>query len=91
MVNFVYYHFLANEVVFDDGNSNGFYKTNYTYTDTIDNTEVNALIEISGDPQNLTLVDGTGKVVTVDHDDANVLVRQGTMHKINAVLQYEEE
>jgi len=88
--NFVMYHFVKNDVVFDDGEQSGIFETNHTYTDTIDNATLNATVEIMNSPDNLSIKDRTGQVVNVDHEDANILVRKGVLHKINSVLKYSE-
>lgn len=88
--NFCLYHFLVDEVVFDDGLRSGAFKTNYTYIDTLDNSTVNELLSIDNQPQSLTITDATGQEVTVDHAEADVLVRQGVMHKISSVLKFTE-
>ncbi len=90
--NFVMYHFIVNDVVFDDGKGSGAFSTNYTYSDTIDNVPqtVNATVEILNVPGNLSIVDRTGQVVRLEHEDAGILVRKGVMHKIQSVLKYTE-
>jgi len=90
--NFVMYHFVRNNVIFDDGKLSGNFTTNYSYPDTIDNVPqtVFAPLMISNAPNNLTLTDRTGNVVHVNHADAGKLVRKGVMHKIHSVLRYTE-
>jgi uncharacterized surface protein with fasciclin (FAS1) repeats len=89
--NFVMYHFIRGKVVFDNGEASGEFKTNYVYKDTVENINVYALLQVNNQPQNLSLTDRTGQEVFLDHAKANILVRQGTMHKIDAVLKYTEE
>jgi len=88
--NFLMYHFIIDDVVFDDGNLNGDFPTNYSYIDTVDNTTIREVLTIDNEPGNLTITDVTGQVVALDHADANLLVRQGVMHKINSVFKYTE-
>lgn len=90
--NFVMYHFIVNDVIFDDGEASGAFDTNYSYTDTIDNVPqtVNATVQIMNEPGNLSIVDRTGQVVVLDHEDAGMLVRKGVLHKIHSVLKWTE-
>ncbi|MFH0756006.1 MAG: fasciclin domain-containing protein [Bacteroidota bacterium] len=89
--NFVMYHFIRDRVVFDNGVATGEFKTNYVYKDTLENANVYALLRVNNEPQNLSLTDRSGQEVFLDHAKANILVRQGAMHKIDAVLKYTEE
>jgi len=91
MTNFVMNHFIIDDVVFDDGLLSGEFKTNYVYLDTIDNVNVNGRIEIINEPANMTIIDQAGEVHVLDHSKANILVRQGTMHKLDGVLKYYTE
>ena len=88
--NFLLYHFVIDNVIFDDGKESGIFNTNYTYIDTAQNITVNEILTVRNQPQNLILEDVSGQEVPVDHADANLLVRQGVMHKINSVLKYTE-
>jgi uncharacterized surface protein with fasciclin (FAS1) repeats len=88
--NFVMYHFLKGNVIFDDGNGSGIFNTNYTYVDTVENEIVSATIEIFNQPGNLSVRDASGNIVAVDHNQANVLTQKGVMHKISSVLNYTE-
>jgi hypothetical protein len=78
-------------VVFDDGKAVRC-PYNYAFKDTIDNVPltVNAPLLITNVPNDLAVTDLTGREVHVDHADANMLVRKGTMHKINSILTYWE-
>ncbi len=91
LTNFVMNHFVIDKVVFDDGVLTGEFKTNYVYNDTIEDENVNAILLIDNQPENLTLTDRTGQTLLLDHAKANILVRQGTMHKLDAVLKYTED
>jgi uncharacterized surface protein with fasciclin (FAS1) repeats len=90
MINFLYYHFVIGNVIFDDGNGSGDYRTFHTYKETIDGKEVilNSTVNFVNTPNNLTITDLSGNVIQLDHADANVLVRKGVVHKINSVLKY---
>jgi hypothetical protein len=87
--SFIMYHFVKDDVVFDDGVSQkGIYKTNRTYKDTDGKTTLNATVAISNIPKNLSLTDVSEQVVKLDHAKANILVRKGVCHKIDTVLKY---
>jgi len=86
--NFVMYHFVRDDVVFDDGLLSGEFPTNYSYKDTIDNVNVYGTINIMNEPNNLFLEDLTGQIVALDHAKANRLTRKGVIHKIDQVLKY---
>ena len=88
--NFLLYHFLIDNVIFDDGKESGEFDTNYTYVDTTEQVTVREILHITNEPGNLVVTDVTGQEVPVDHADANLLVRQGVMHKINSVLKFTE-
>lgn len=88
--NFLLYHFVIDNVIFDDGEASGEFSTNYTYIDTTQQLTIREVLYVANEPQNLVLTDVTGQEVPVDHADANLLVRQGTMHKINSVLKFTE-
>ena len=88
--NFVMYHFVTGSVIFDDGNESGIYNTNYTYMDTIENKTVSATVEIINQPGNLSIRDASGNVISVNHNNANILTQKGVMHKISSVLNYTE-
>nr|MBC8485666.1 fasciclin domain-containing protein [Bacteroidota bacterium] len=53
LTNFAMYHFIKDDVVFDDGKRSGTFETNHTYKDTIDGTTLNSKIEIMNFPENL--------------------------------------
>jgi hypothetical protein len=87
--SFIMYHFVKDDVVFDDGVSQkGIYKTNRTYKDTDGKTTLNATVAISNIPKNLSIYDVSEQVVKLDHAKANILVRKGVCHKIDTVLKY---
>lgn len=90
LMNFLNYHFVKDKVIFDNGMESGTFKTNLTYTDTIDNTVKNRTLRIMNSPGNLSVEDRAGRVINVDHAEANILVRKGVVHKVNSVLLYYE-
>lgn len=87
---FLMYHFIKNEVVFDDGQKSGEFNTNHTYRAEDGTTLLNTKIQITNLPNSLTVHDRTGQDVLVDHANAGILVRKGVCHKINTVLKYYE-
>lgn len=90
LLNFLNYHFVREVVIFDNGDKSGNFKTNMTYTDTLDNTINYTTIKIMNSPGNLTIEDAAGRIINVEPSDANILVRKGVAHKINSVLKYYE-
>jgi len=89
ITSFIMYHFVKNDVVFDDGLRSGTFTTNRTYKDPIDGkTNLYSTVEITNSPNNLSVKDVSGQVINVDHADADILVRKGVVHKINSVLKY---
>jgi len=85
---FIMYHFVKNNVIFDDGKESGTFDSNATYKDPADpKTTLNYTIDITNSPGNLIIKDVSGQVVSVDHADADILVRKGVLHKINSVLK----
>ena len=93
MLNFLNYHFVRGSTFFDDGKRSGDFKTYRTYKQTIDGvvTTLSSTVNIVNSPNNLTITDLSGKVIQLNHNDANVLVRNGVIHKINSVLKYYED
>jgi hypothetical protein len=87
MNNFIMYHFVKDDVVFDDGKLSGNLNTNRTYKNEEGKT-VNATVKISNIPKNLSLYDVSEQVVYLNHSKANILVRKGSCHKIDTVLKY---
>jgi uncharacterized surface protein with fasciclin (FAS1) repeats len=88
--NFVMYHFIKNDVIFDDGKESGMYQTNYTYKDTVLNETVNSPLKVINVPNDLAVVDSTGQEVHINHADADRIVQKGVLHKIGSVLKYTE-
>lgn len=86
--NFISYHFIRKDVIFDDGVKSGMFTTNGTHIDPLDGTTVFSEIKVESTPGSLVITDNTGNAVTVEPADANFLVRKGVVHKINSVLKY---
>jgi uncharacterized surface protein with fasciclin (FAS1) repeats len=85
---FLKYHFIPGNVIFNDGKSSGTFDTYYTYRDPETNSNVGAKVEITNSPNNLAIQDIGGRVVNVETENANTIVRKGVVHKINSVLKY---
>jgi len=93
MENFLKYHFIRNNVIFDDG---GNLETGMGVTKTYDSQRIltvdpvlgtlYAPLKIVNEENNLTVEDVAGQVIKVDHAVANVLARKSVGHKINSVL-----
>jgi len=76
--SFVNYHFIQKTIV-DDGTISGTFNTLLGGAElTIDNS-----------PNNLRITDASGQQVSLNHANANHLVRRGVVHKIGSVLHYE--
>ena len=79
--NFLKYHFVANELITDfDAVSNDF------ITAFIDSTGVPLELKIQSEPKQMVVTDGSGEDVQIDHNTANVFVRDGIAHRIKTVL-----
>ena len=95
MKNFLLYHFVRKNVIFDDGGNqvDGMGVTG-TYDSQLSITPVDPIIGIQYRPlkivneeNNLSVEDASGQVVKVDHALANILARKAVGHKINSVLK----
>ncbi|MBN2817991.1 MAG: hypothetical protein JXP36_03440, partial [Bacteroidales bacterium] len=82
----IYYHFVRNRCIFDDGVFSG---TNATHliNSIVGEQIVYETLSFSNAVHSLSITDGSGQTITVDHDDANKLMEFGVIHKINTVLQ----
>lgn len=85
--SFIMYHFVKDDVVFDDGKLSGNLSTNRTYKNA-DGKTVNATVKVSNIPKNLSLYDVSEQVVYLNPAKANILVRKGVCHKLDTVLKY---
>lgn len=82
------YHFVKDDVIFDDGKLSGSFKTNQTYKNS-EGLTTNATVKISNtEPKNLSIQDVSQQTVNLDHAKANIIVRKGVCHKIDTVLKY---
>jgi uncharacterized surface protein with fasciclin (FAS1) repeats len=94
MKNFLLYHFVRKNVIFDDG---GNAETGMGVSGTYDSERILLVdpiigttyvpLKIVNEPNNLSVEDASGQVVTVDHSVANILARKSVGHKINSVLK----
>jgi len=94
MKNFLLYHFVRKNVIFDDGGNtedgmgiSGTYDSQYALPIDPITGIVYVPLKIVNEPNNLSVEDASGQVVTVDHANANVLARKSVGHKINSVLK----
>jgi uncharacterized surface protein with fasciclin (FAS1) repeats len=81
--NFILYHFIRNNTIFDDGKLAGLFPTSRTTGGAVYSN-----ILISNSPENLKVTDNSGHEILINHSDADVLVRKGVVHKITSVLKY---
>lgn len=87
--DFLWNHFVRNEVIFDDGLKSGSYNTNFI--DTISATGyVYGQLNISNSKNNLQVTDETGQLININHNDANIIVEGGVLHKIPSIIKREE-
>lgn len=83
--DFLRYHFIIEDVVFDDGVQSGtFYSakvdsivTGYTY---------NAPVEIINQDKNMQIIDKQNNRINVIHNKSNNMVKQGVLHEVDKVL-----
>lgn len=85
--DFLLYHFIRNYAVFDDGELSGPLPSNRSYVDPVLGT-LYSTMTITNNVNNLSITDLSGQTVVVDHANADILVRQGVVHKIDKVLKY---
>jgi uncharacterized surface protein with fasciclin (FAS1) repeats len=82
---FLLYHFVFDNVIFNDGKLNGSVATAKTDSSTVTTTYY-APIEVINSKHNLSVVDRAGNKVNVSNSAANNLVKLGVLHKIDKVL-----
>jgi uncharacterized surface protein with fasciclin (FAS1) repeats len=87
--NWIMYHFVKDDVVFDDGMKSGNFKTNFTYRNE-EGQNTSSTIYIENESKNLTIRDMTQQEITLNHEKANILVRKGVCHKIDTVFKIYE-
>jgi len=94
MKNFLLYHFVRKNVIFDDGGNK---ENGMGVTGTYDSEQILLVdpilgttyvpLKIVNEENNLSVEDASGQIVKVDHAVANILTRKGVGHKINSVLK----
>ena len=82
---FVRYHFISDDVFFDDGKINGTFSTARIDSVGVKSTYYTP-IEVKNVKNNLSVVDQSGNNVKVPHSKADNLVLLGVLHKIDKVL-----
>lgn len=86
--NFLRYHFVSGNVIFNDGKIKGNFPTA-----KIDSSDVGAIyyapIEIVNSKNNLSVIDHAGNKVDIRNITANNLIKSGVLHKIDKILQNE--
>ena len=89
LVNWIYYHCVRNNVIFDDGNPSGTgtFSTNLEIENENSDVITYETLYIDNSQYNLQVTDKFGNVVKVEHSDANNLVQKGVVHKINTVFR----
>lgn len=82
---FLLYHFVMDDVIFDDGVLNGTF--NSSRVDSIGVAETYYTpVTVNNASKNLSVTDKLGNTVRINHSDADNIVRYGVVHKINKVL-----
>ena len=86
---FLQYHFIRDKVIFDDGITglSGTYPT-HTLAPVTPEGPKYLSVTVVNNKNNLTVTDGQGTVITVDHAMANNLAQKSVVHKINSILRY---
>jgi len=82
---FCYYHFVRENVIFDDGKLSGIFSSNYPSEVTEFGT-IYAKLTVNNSKNNLSVIDLSGQTVNVKHINANNLVTSGVIHKISSPL-----
>lgn len=83
--DFLSYHFIRKDVIFDDGNKSGDFSTN-SIAEVTPLGVTYSKLKISNGVNNLAVIDGSGRKVNVSHANANRLAYGGVGHKITSVL-----
>ena len=84
---FIHYHFIRTATIFDDGKQSGDFQTARVESTSTQGT-VYSNLTVNNTPGNLQVTDHSGRTTTISHQNANVLVQRGVVHKINNVLKY---
>ncbi len=81
LVQFLKYHFVGGYVISDFATVSNDYETA-----SIDTSGIPRKIYIQSQSKQMVVTDGSGKVVQIDHNTANVLISHGIAHRIKTVL-----
>jgi uncharacterized surface protein with fasciclin (FAS1) repeats len=87
--DFIYYHFVRGKCVFDDGQLSGSLPTHLIDTVIVSEIIYEPLI-FNNSIYDLSVEDKSGQTAAVDHADANNLIEQGVVHRINTVLRIDQ-
>jgi hypothetical protein len=91
ITNWINYHFIRENVVFDDGSTGtNEYNSNYNYLSEDGKTTLYKKIDVNNDPNYISILDLTGQEVIVDRAKANILTKKGVVHKLDSVLKIYE-
>ncbi len=88
--NWLMYHFVKDDIVFDDGKLSGSFDSDHSYKSEDGKTTLYSQIVIKNAPKNMSITDVTGQEVILDHSKADILIRKGVVHKIDSVLKLYE-
>jgi uncharacterized surface protein with fasciclin (FAS1) repeats len=89
LTDFLKYHFVPGEVIFDDGQTSGTFPTPVIESTMGENTNYYTL-DIINNKDALVVTDKTGMSVPVPHATANNLVQKGVLHKIKEALFFKQ-
>lgn len=83
----LFYHFVRDKCIFDDGKTSGAWSTHLQ--DTVIGEEIYyKTLDFTNTLHNLSVEDLSGQSVSIDHNEANILIEAGVIHKINSVLKF---
>ncbi len=82
---FCSYHFVRENVIFDDGKLSGTFSSNYP-AEVSELGTIYAKLTVNNSKNNLSVIDLSGQTVNVKHINANNLVTRGVIHKISSPL-----
>ena len=85
--DFLEYHFIRDNSIFDDGVKSGSFPTQRY---RIEGERIKySKLDITNSVDNLQVQDNSGQIITVSHADANTLAKYAVIHKITNCLKYE--
>jgi uncharacterized surface protein with fasciclin (FAS1) repeats len=87
--NWIMYHFVKDDVVFDDGLKSGNFTTNFSYRNE-EGVNTAATVFIENEKDNLIIQDMYQRRIQLKPEKANYLVRKGVCHKIDTVFKIYE-